>query len=522
LLSAFLGWTNLLCGQNEVKIIFAEQQKTKSFPDSLSASVWVNTYLAKQQNKGYANIKTTYNINNEWVINKGSKFIIESIYLDSVLIQKEGILSKYNNRLTNTVNSKANQGYPFYRIKADSLSVSSHGITSYLSSDSGNKIYFGDINMKKPLLIKPKIFGRLSRWKVGDDFKYSVWNKLNEQISSLPYLSLAKPPLLTFTNDSASLSINLAKKSSNQLDVIIGIQTDENNKTEVVADVNLLLYNIAKRTDQWELRWSTPEKNTQKLMANATLPFLFNTPFGYYFNINLLKQDSSYVKTHIKNGVAFKPNFFTTFIVYLGKENINPIGENTETIETISNQSYGISIHRIKSDDVFNPSKGLIFMLDFSQGTQQKLFQETTTTSTTFLFEGKLASFIPVFRKLILHQKAHLTKLIKDQITSEELFEVGGFSSFRGVNERIIRTPSLAYYSFNPRYRLDKHTYLSVFTDQLWFLNNSTTNYFWSVGAGFAFSTKSGIFNMNYAVANTGKGLTLKDGKIHFGYINVF
>jgi hypothetical protein len=45
----------------------------------------------------------------------------------------------------------------------------------------------------------------------------------------------------------------------------------------------------------------------------------------------------------------------------------------------------------------------------------------------------------------------------------------------------------------------------------------------YSVGLGMSFETKSGQFNISYAVGTMQKqDIQLKNSKIHFGYVNYF
>lgn len=500
-------------------------KKTKVFEDSLSAKKWLDKYIVKKQKKGFVKIKYNYTENEGWQISLGKQYKIDTIIVNGkVLFTDEHVFNQPKN-INTILQDSIQDGYPFFKIQTDSVLERNSGATVYYSTKSGPKFIFGNVYATKPAVVKPSVLKKLIHWRTGVNFKLSQLNKINKQLTSIPYLTLKTNPTLQFIDDSVHINIALAKKQVNQFDAIIGFQPAENTgKTEVIADVNLQLYNIAKRTDTWKLRWATPESNTQKLNAATTLPMLFNTPFGYSFDLFLLKQDSSYIHSNIKNGIVFTPSFNTNVIIYTGIKKISPIGDNINTVTSISNRSFGLKLNYQQLNNIFNPTIGWLIVADVSQGKQKSSIQETTTNAVFNTFEGTATNYIPVLKKITLKQSLSGGSIAtQGVVTQAELFEIGGFSSFRGVNERFIRTSDYITYSFAPRYRLDALSFVEVFYDNVWFSNNQNKiiNY-WSVGAGFAFSTKGGIFSLSYAVSDIGNGLTPKNGKIHFGYINLF
>ena len=51
----------------------------------------------------------------------------------------------------------------------------------------------------------------------------------------------------------------------------------------------------------------------------------------------------------------------------------------------------------------------------------------------------------------------------------------------------------------------------------------STSDFPFGIGAGINFETKAGIFGLNYALGSQNNNpLSIKNAKIHFGYVNYF
>jgi outer membrane translocation and assembly module TamA len=506
-------------------IDFDSEKKSKTFEDSLTSKKWLDNYIIKQQKKGYAKIQYAYSNNNNWRVTLGNQFNIDSTFLNGDLLYNDEFIFNHKKNIYNTLNDSIQKGYPFFGIKTDSIIENNTGLSVYYSTSAGPKFVFGKVNVGQSVVVKSNVLKQLMHWKTGHNFKLNQWSKATKQLTNIPYVTLKNNPTLQFIGDSVNINISLAKKKVNQFDAIIGFQPKNNtDKTEVIADVNLQLYNLAKRTDTWKLRWSTPESATQKLNASTTLPLLFNTPFGYSLDVFLLKQDSTYIHSNIKNGVVFTPSFNTNIIMYTGIKKINPIGENINTISTIKNRSFGLKLNYQQLNNLFNPIKGWQVSLDISQGKQNNVIQETTTKAVFNAFQGSVYNYLPISKKIVLKQSIDGGSIAtKGTITQAELFEIGGFSSFRGVNERFIRSSDYIIYSLGPRYRLDEFSYLELFYDNIWFTNNQNELiYYWTLGTGFAFSTKGGIFSLSYALSDIGNGLEPKTGKIHFGYINLF
>ena len=97
----------------------------------------------------------------------------------------------------------------------------------------------------------------------------------------------------------------------------------------------------------------------------------------------------------------------------------------------------------------------------------------------------------------------------------------------RGFDEGSLFVNNYQILTIEPRYLLSANSYFFLFTDVGFIqekyntINRNSMPY--SVGLGMSFETKSGQFNISYAVGSMqNQGIQLKNSKIHFGYVNYF
>jgi len=97
----------------------------------------------------------------------------------------------------------------------------------------------------------------------------------------------------------------------------------------------------------------------------------------------------------------------------------------------------------------------------------------------------------------------------------------------RGFDEESIFASEYAVLTTEYRYLIGLNSYLFTFIDAGWAGDRSngahTNNAFLGAGAGMAFETKAGIFNISYAAGKRDDTkFNLRQSKIHLGYINFF
>jgi hemolysin activation/secretion protein len=112
-------------------------------------------------------------------------------------------------------------------------------------------------------------------------------------------------------------------------------------------------------------------------------------------------------------------------------------------------------------------------------------------------------------------------------IFRNELFQLGGYKLLRGFDEESQYLSHYAIASIEYRYLVGQNSFFYVLADGGWGRNNTLrikTNYSYiGTGAGLAFETKAGIFNIAWAIGKRNDTqFNLRQSKIHFGFANYF
>jgi hemolysin activation/secretion protein len=108
-----------------------------------------------------------------------------------------------------------------------------------------------------------------------------------------------------------------------------------------------------------------------------------------------------------------------------------------------------------------------------------------------------------------------------------ELFQIGGYRLLRGFDEESQFLSRFAIGTIEYRVIAPPNSYFYVLLDGGWGRNrsqNANTNYtYLGTGAGLAFETKAGIFNLAWAIGKRNDSeFNLRQSKVHLGFINYF
>jgi hemolysin activation/secretion protein len=137
------------------------------------------------------------------------------------------------------------------------------------------------------------------------------------------------------------------------------------------------------------------------------------------------------------------------------------------------------------------------------------------------------AHYIPLGKQAVLKTALHAGWFQSDSYFINELFRLGGYKLLRGFDEESIYTNRYGVLTLEYRLLLAQNSYFAVFTDagRTHFENNTVSywrNYI-GMGLGLALQTKTGIFNISYALGKESNSkLDLQKSKIHVGFTSLF
>jgi hemolysin activation/secretion protein len=114
-----------------------------------------------------------------------------------------------------------------------------------------------------------------------------------------------------------------------------------------------------------------------------------------------------------------------------------------------------------------------------------------------------------------------------NQLYNNELLRIGGQQIMRGFDEQSIFASWYQVLTTELRFLLGTNSYAYLFGDFSHVQNNSVENnnntFRYGFGLGIALETKIGIFGLSYALGTSiDNPIIFRNGKVHFGYINLF
>jgi hypothetical protein len=453
-----------------------------------------------------------------------------------------------------------NNGFPFTEISFDSLSFNKNVLSGILDVDVKQRIYFDTLAIRGKPKLKTFYLQNYLGIIEGELYSEATFKSIEKKIKELPFVQLTDKPTIRFSKNKATITLPLKHKSSNFINGIIGVLPNSNSKLNpsdesklvITGDLKLSLGNAFKYGEKIKFNWKRIQTETQQLHASTEIPYLFKTLFGINYELDLLKQDTSYINYKNKIGLAYSLGAKRNLKAFWENEGTNkltdsPIHNTTLSSINSATNSYGLQFLMDERDYKFNPRKGFLLKL-FGKAGIKKLTGTTTdgrilipltssgaiTTSisapqTSVLYEAKLRFeiFLPIFRVTSIKLATNSGWLQNRYLLDNDLTRLGGFVLLRGFDEASIFASAYSVNSFEYRILFEQNSHVAIFYDQGIIAKNTlienTSTFPFGFGVGVNFQTKPGIFSVSYAVGKqNGNPIDFSAAKIHFGFVNLF
>ncbi len=447
--------------------------------------------------------------------------------------------------MTRVLGYYEDHGYPFTKVKLDSISINDNVISASLKVNKNRAETIDSIVVIGTLKISPNyLYGYLGI-KPGDLYDESKVEAISARLRALPFVAELKPLQVVFIQDKTKIVLYLAKKNSNQFNGILGILPNSTGKITVTGDVNLQLRNAFRHGDELGFHWQHLQPLTEKLLINFSYPYLFHTPIGVDENFNLFKQDTTYIQLDNKLGLkylfiggdyfeVYYESIVTSLLSTSGLQHINTLPPYTDATTDL----YGIEYKVRHLDYIYNPRRGYEFLGSAAAG--NKTIRENSAINPD-AYEGlKLSSieyraniladcYLPVATRAAIKFGVNGGYIEDPSLLLNDLYRIGGLEVLRGFNEQSVYVSQYAVGTVEFHYLLEQNSFFFLFYDQGYVRQTlpSAIQYYYDTpsgfGAGMDFQTKAGIFSLSYALGNArGNPLNFSTGKINFGIVNYF
>jgi hypothetical protein len=550
-----LGWCSL-AGQTapaKATLLWAEDAAPKTLQkgvtnyfnalqDSLPRRLWPLRIRNKLNSLGYwqaqvgflekDSSKLKITSGNFWQLAKLSIFVDDSVTVPQPLVATNpSALSQNNfeNQLNTYLNFYQENGYPFVSAQLQSYAWHGKVLSGKVLIKPGPLVTWDSLSLKGFNTISPATLRYDLDFYTGKPYQESYLKKIETYARQVEFLSFTRAPAVGFFKNKTTLFLYTQEQKGNQIDGVIGLNTDQNGQTTLNGDFQLRLLNIFKKGEDFALRWQRPDASVQELQLAVNWPYLFKTPVWLSTGFELFRQDSSFVNTRFNALLKYRiarQSFVNGGIEYISS---NALASTTDaesvftSLNSFSTTTYLIGTEIVRLNRALVPTEG--FQLEVYGKTGRRNTAQDNQNQLGWQAQGQW--LWPFYSKMVLKIGLQSQAILGSNLFENELYRLGGLKTLRGFNEQSLFSSAYAIGTFEYRYHLGDFDYLTLFTD-LAYSNRkigNTNNFSWlnGLGTGINFRTNGGIFSLFLAVGqSSNSSLDFRATKVHFGYVNQF
>jgi hypothetical protein len=442
-------------------------------------------------------------------------FLIQKKYLRNPLTVR-----LYNSLISSYIDFFQQNGYPFVQIEPLSK-VNETRVGLYLKINKNDRYFFDTVQAGN--IITTHCLEQITGITPGHPYNISLTEHLQNNIDQTGFLKLDSSKIEFSGDHIAKVTPYLSQLRTNSFSGILGISS-ENGHATITGNVSLSLQNQLKRSETFSINWQKPGKDSQRLIVSADYPYILGSPVGIKANIDIDRQDTTFLSSTYRLGLKTKLNPFGEFCIFASNFNSSGIDSVSTRFANVKSKLIGISYNILKNNFRLNPSRGIDFYAETEFG-QHKLLGEEIITGLTYKINYHLNLYIPIPGGSLVF-KNQTASVICDSLSQNEMYRIGGLNSLRGFNERSIYSPAYSIFGVEYRWIFEKMSNAFIFYD--FCINSSQYNYKqknknYSVGAGINLNTRAGTLVITYAIGEeSGKSINPKKGIIHIGIVNRF
>lgn len=517
------------------------------FDDYNSMKTEVDLLQLKLYQEGYINNKiitlkknndslfnATFQLNNKYkdlLINYDSKTITQDILKSihpKVNDSTFSIPFNQTERILNFINQKLTEkGTPFTKSKLSQIKVKDKNTleASLIIIENESKRGLDKIIIKGYKKFPKSYLKHYLKIKPQKTFNINSINQKIKGLNNLPFANQIKPPEVLFTKDSTILYMYVKKNQSNSFDGFLGFNTNENtNKLEFNGYLNLRLNNNFNYGESFNILYKSDENEQTRFEANLNMPYLFKTPIGTEFELNLFKKDSTFNTVSQKAKLYYQLNNTTRILtgIDFSESNLLLEQDDANSIKDYKSNFYTLSFNYEKPNQTYSifPVQS-VFLLEAGFGKRV----ETTNTQNQTKIGATISHIFNLNKKNSIFGKLDGNWLTSDTFLENELFRFGGINSIRGFEENSLVADLFATLNTEYRYQLNSTIYLHSIIDFGYFDNalSKQQENLYGFGVGFGFITKAGLLKFNFANGKTqNQQFKFSNSKTHISLIALF
>jgi len=523
--------------------------KPKQLKNKSELSIFLRAYRLRLINEGYflLSTKTQYQNNDSALILVDFDRKFEQIQLkinseQRRIFKKAGLTTKMHRDilhlkpselkqvLNKVLNYYLNNGFPFAEVGFQKMEINNNLLYCELKITSGKPYKWTAINLKGNLEISNRSLQSITGVIINEPYSEEVLSLVDKRLDQTIYFKKSKASELLFTEEGVELFIYLESQKISSIQGAVGLQPNPlTQRVGLTGEIQVKLLNAFNKGENLDLNWRSIQPQTQALNLKFVYPYLFQTPFGIDARFNLFKRDSSFLDVKTNLGIQYQladGSLLKAFYQLSSSDLLYGASNSILTkLSKVRSNSYGLSFSMRKLDYIPNPMKGNTLLIEAAVGARKTVL-DSVKNSLTGRFNIQYQRYFQLFSRNVLKIAANFETIYAPEIFQNELYRFGGINSFRGFNEEELFAYTKLITTLEYRFIVDRNSNAFLFYDQAIYENTAlkyVKDYPFSVGAGFSFGTKLGIFSISYGLGRQlSNNLDLRSGKIHFGYTAYF
>lgn len=417
-----------------------------------------------------------------------------------------------------------NSGFPFASLRFDSAAIDEEKISAALVYQEGPYIVFDSLKASPSDQFRGSFIGAYLGIFPGAPFDQRLVDQVDKKLSGLPYLRLTKREL-SFQNQEATVSLDLEPVKANQFEGFAGLSQEGDNGMQLTGQIDLSLQNLFKSGKWAAFQWRKLRPASQLLDVRYHHPRLFASPFDFALQINLMKEDSSFLNRSISLSLSYNLNSRIAVSFLTDRRFSNSVSESGgEDFPNMKWSTYGAGFRFNNLGDYFHPRDGQLFFIKGLVG--NKTYSDPAYSNQKGLqysVEGGVEWYFPLLSRVTIVHKVEGGFIGGGSLFPGDLFRLGGMKSLRGFEENEFFADLYAASKLEGRYFLEEKSYIMAFYDQGFARMPGVRNFPAGIGAGIALNVKSGFLTLAYAAGwQEGRSLSFNHSKLHVGFETIF
>lgn len=452
-------------------------------------------------------------------------------------------------------------GHPFGKTYLDSIRISNNEVSALLRIEKGPVYKIDSIQVIGDAKVNREFLEKYLEIPPGSLYNYKKLQQVSRKLSELTYVEEEKPSDINMLATGSVLNLYLKAKRSSQINALVGFlpnteQLSGARKFQLTVDANVLLKNALGAGETIGFIWQQLQKSSPRLNLLYDQPYIFKSPFGANFSLDMYKRDSIFLNVNMNLGINYRVGERQTASVYFQRRQSIVNGINSAFIiqtkqlpqeADVSSFNIGVGYDYNSTDYRFNPKKGNQLFISTSAGTKKlkknnlileledpsdpsfnfdRLYDTVRLSAYQFRVNLTGAQFVQLGKQTTLKFGANAGVYQSVNFFRNELFQIGGNRLLRGFDEESQFVSQYGVGTVEFRLLTGLNSNFFGFVDGGWGkypLEKKQVHTYISTGAGLSFQPKAGLINVTWAIGKRDDTeFNLRQSKIHIGFVSFF